>query len=217
MPRSVFTRRDSSACAASFGSMKDVRCMDKSYRVGMSRGRAAAVLRRKFDSTFSWVVTLAALGTTAYVLLNPFPGNGFGHQLEFIAIMAPLTWFMWMVGAHSVVKVYDSGVLVVNWFRRYWVPWADLASVEATREVTLVTTSGERIGVAVGAFSAASSLRGSRVQASIREAIERHRPVPAPADGGGVRKGFDLVPWHFAGMVAFLLVVAWLGLFLNGG
>lgn len=191
--------------------------MDKSYRVDMSRGRAAAVLRRKFDSTFSWVVMVAALGTTVYALLNPFPGTGFGNQLEFIAIMAPLMWFMWMVGAHAVVKVYDSGVLVVNWFRRYWVPWADLASVEATQEVTLVTTSGERIDVAIGAFSLASSLRGSQVQASIREAIERHRPASAPSGGGGVRKGFDLVPWHFAGMVAFLLLVAWLGFVLNSG
>ncbi|MDX8051683.1 PH domain-containing protein [Lentzea sp. BCCO 10_0798] len=182
----------------------------------MSRGRAAVVLRRKFDSTFSWIVTLGALGTSTYVLLNPFPGNGFGHQLEFIAIMAPLTWFMWMVGAHSVVEVHDSGVLVVNWFRRYWVPWADLASVEATRELTLVTTSGERINVAVGAFSAASSLRGNQVQARLREAIEQHRPHPVPTGGGGVRKSLDLVPWHFAGVVAFLLVVAWIGLWLNG-
>ncbi|MET9231583.1 PH domain-containing protein [Lentzea sp. NPDC003310] len=183
----------------------------------MTRGRAAVVLRRKFDSTFGWAVSLAAAGTTAYLLLNPLPGNDFGNQFELIAIMAPLTWFMWMVGAHAVVEVHGSGVLVVNWFRRYWVPWVDLASVEATKEVTLVTRSGERINAVVGAFSAASSLRGSRVQARIREAIEEHRPHPAPADEGGVRRGLDLAPWHLAGLLAFLLVVAWLGLWLNGG
>ncbi|MFD4669056.1 PH domain-containing protein [Lentzea sp. NPDC058450] len=180
----------------------------------MSRGRAAAVLRRKFDSAFGWTVSLAALVTSAYVLLNPFPGNGFGQQLEFVAIMAPLTWFMWMVGAHAVVEVHDSGVLVVNWFRRYWVPWASLASVEATREVTLVTTSGERINVTVGAFSAASTLRGNRIQAEIRETIERHRPSPPPEDSSGVRKQIDLAPWHFAGVVAVLVVSAQLGLWI---
>lgn len=173
------------------------------------------VLRRRFDSVLSWAVTLGMLGTTVYVLLNPFPGNGFAHQLEFIAIMAPLTWFMWMVGAHAAVKVYGSGVLVVNWFREYWVPWADLASVESAREVYLVTTAGERINVAAGAFSVASSLNGNRVQSRVREAIEQHRPDPAPADTGGVRKRFDLMLWPFAGVSGFLLVVGWIGLRIN--
>ena len=50
----------------------------------------------------------------------------------------------------------------------------------------------------------------------VREAIEQHRPHPVPTGGGGVRKNLDLVPWHFAGVVAFLLVVAWIGLWLNG-
>ncbi|MGI5507321.1 PH domain-containing protein [Lentzea sp. CA-135723] len=180
----------------------------------MRRGRAAVVLRRRFDSAFGWTVSLAALVTSAYVLLNPFPGNGFGQQLEFVAIMAPLIWFMWMVGAHAVVEVHDSGVLVVNWFRRYWVPWAALESVEATREVALVTTSGERINVTVGAFSAASTLRGNRVQAEIREAIERHRPSPAPEGPSVVHKRIDLAPLHFAAVVAILLAVALLGLWL---
>ncbi|WP_285632385.1 PH domain-containing protein [Lentzea sp. NBRC 102530] len=179
----------------------------------MGRGRVEAVLRRKFDNTFSWVVSVAALAVTAYVLLNPFPGNGFGEQAEFVAIMAPLIWFMWMVGAHAVVKVHESGVLVVNWFRAYWVPWASLATVEATREVTLVTTDGERINVVVGALSAASSLRGNRLQAEIREEIEKHRPA-APSGGGGVRKWVDLAPWHFLAVVTFLLMIGLVGLWL---
>ncbi|MFJ5986470.1 PH domain-containing protein [Lentzea sp. NPDC092896] len=176
----------------------------------MSRGRAAVVLRRKFDSVLSWTVTVGMLVTTVYVLLSPFPGNGFAQRLEFIAIIAPITWFVWMVGAHAAVKIYGSGVLVVNWFRAYWVPWADLASVESEREVHLVTTDGERINVAAGAFSVASSLNGSRVQHRIREEIERRRPDPVPAETG-VRRSFDLVLWQFAGVVGVLLVIAWIG------
>lgn len=179
--------------------------------VTQSRGTAKVVLRRRFDSAFGLLGSVGAVVATTYPLLNPFPDTSYMVQLEFILAMTPLTWFMWMVGPHPVVKVYDSGVLVVNWFRRYWVPWAELASVESTDEVNLVLVSGERIGVASGAFSVAASLRGNRLQDRIRDGVERNRPDRVPADSGGVVRSLDLCPWHFLALVGYLLVVAWFG------
>jgi hypothetical protein len=175
------------------------------------RGRAKVVLRRRFDSVFGRVVVTALLAFVSVVLLDPFPGSGFSDQLGFVAVMAAVLWLVWMVTAHPAVKVYESGVLVTNWFRRHWVPWAELSSVESADEVDLVLTSGEKIGVASGAFSVASSLRGNRAQDRIRDGIEHHRPDPAPTGSTGVRSGLDLLPWHFLGLVGYLLLIAWLG------
>ncbi len=168
------------------------------------------MLRRRFDSTFGWLVTVGGVGGTAYVLLNPLPGGGFAQQLELIAAMAPLIWFCWMVSAHPAVRVHETGVRVVNWFRAHWVPWTALREVEVTGEVNLVLTTGERVNVAVGAFSLASRLGGSRVQRRLSEDLERHRPAEPP-DGGVPGRRLDLCPWHFLGLVALLLVVAWVG------
>lgn len=175
-------------------------------------GKPIVVLRRRFDSAVSMFFCVAALVTTCYVLLRPWPGHGFGHQVEFIAFMAPLIWLMWMPGAHVAVKVYGSGVLVVNWFRRYWVPWTELASVESSGEVSILTRSGERIYVGSGASSLASSFLSNREQTRIGDGIVRSRPDPVPADESGVRKGFDLCLWQFGALVVLLLVVGWLGL-----
>jgi hypothetical protein len=172
--------------------------------------KAKAVLRRRSDSTFGRLVTVGGVAGTAYVLLNPFPGAGFAGQLEFIAVMAPLIWFCWMVSAHPAVRVYETGVRVVNWFRAYWVPWTALRETEVTGEVNLVLTTGERVNVAVGAFSLASRLGGSRVQRQLSEDLERHRPAEPP-DGGVPSSRLDLCPWHFLGLVAVLLVLAWAG------
>ncbi|WP_394616590.1 PH domain-containing protein [Lentzea sp. JNUCC 0626] len=177
----------------------------------LHRGRAAVVLRRRFDTAFGVLACAGLLAFLTYALLDPFPGKELGGQLELVAALAPTLWFVWMVTAHPVVKVYESGVLVVNWFRAYWVPWAELSSVEATDEVNLVLVSGEKVGVASGAFSIASSVRGNRVQDRIRDAVEAHRPDPVPVGGTGVRKSLDLCPWHFLALVAYLLLIAWLG------
>ncbi|ANZ38642.1 hypothetical protein BBK82_23840 [Lentzea guizhouensis] len=172
--------------------------------------KAKAVLRRRFDSVFGWVVAAGMTGGTALVLLNPLPGIGFVDQLELVAVMAPVVWFCWMVSAHPAVRVYESGVRVVNWFRAYWVPWSALREVEVTREVTLVLGTGERVRAAAGAFSIASALGGSRVQRQLREDLERHRPV-APPDGGVPSRRLDLRPWHLLGLAALLSLVAWAG------
>ncbi|WP_329792136.1 PH domain-containing protein [Lentzea sp. DG1S-22] len=179
----------------------------------MSRtpGKAKVVLRRRFDSTFSFLGVVGSVVATTCALLTPFPEHQFIDQLEFVAAMAPLTWFIWMVGAHPVVKVYESGVLVVNWFRRYWIPWSELASVESTDEVNLVLVSGERIGVASGASSVAGSLMGNRPQDRIRVAVENSRPHPVPLGSGGVVRRLDLCPRHFVALVGYLVIVAWSG------
>ena len=179
--------------------------------VTQSRGTAKVVLRRRFDSIFGLLCSVGAIVATTYALLTPFPDTQFTDQLEFILAMAPLSWLMWMVGPHPVVKVYESGVLVVNWFRKYWVPWAEIASVESTDEVNLVLVSGERIGVASGAFSMVSSLQGNRLQERLRDAVERNRPDPVPVGSEGVVRSLDLCPWHFLALVGYLLIVAWLG------
>lgn len=190
-----------------------VAVMEQSEKVvvTLSRGMMKVTLRRRFDSTFGLLCSVGAVVATTYALLTPFPATRFTDQLEFILAMAPLSWFIWMLGPHPVVKVYESGVLVVNWFHKYWVPWAEIASVESTDEVHLVLVSGERIGVASGAFSVASSLRGNRVQERFRDGVERNRPDPVPTGSGGVVKSLDLCPWHFLAYVGYLLVVAWLG------
>ncbi|XVV07617.1 PH domain-containing protein [Actinosynnema sp. CA-248983] len=160
---------------------------------------------------FGWILMAGVLAVGSYALLDPFPGSTFVDAFGVIAVTAPLIWMGWMVTVHPVVKIYEAGVLVVNWFRRYWVPWAELASVESTDEVNLVLASGERIGVASGAFSMASSLRGNRLQDRLRDGIEHHRPDPVPAASGGVVRSLDLCPWHFLALVGYLLVVAWFG------
>ncbi|MEU7477127.1 PH domain-containing protein [Lentzea sp. NPDC042327] len=172
--------------------------------------KARAVLRRRSDSAVGWSLAIGGTGGTAYVLLHPLPGAGFAQQTELVAVMAPLIWFCWMVFAHPAVRVHESGVRVVNWFRSYWVPWTALREVEVTREVVLVLTTGERVDVTAGAFSLASALGGSRVQHRMREEIERHRPAVPPA-GEVPGRRLDLCPWHFLGLVALLLVVAWAG------
>lgn len=131
--------------------------------------------------------------------------------------MTPLLWLMWMVGPHPVVKVYESGVLVVNWFRKYWVPWAEITSVDSTDEVDLVLVSGERIGVASDAFSVARSLRGNRLQDRFRDAVERNRPDLVSVDFGGTVRRLALCPRHFLALVGYLLIVGWSGPFDRAG
>jgi hypothetical protein len=47
---------------------------------------------------------------------------------------------------------YEQGVLVVvNWFRRYWVPWAELASVESTDVAVRPNVDIRIVPAAIGA------------------------------------------------------------------
>lgn len=176
-------------------------------------GKPIVVLRRRFDSAFGWLVSAGMVVMICVGLLSPWPGHGFVDQLDLPVALAPVIWVGWMATAHPAVKIYESDVLVVNWFHRYWVPWAELVSVESADEVNIVTRSGERVSVASGAASLASSLMGNKAQDRNRDAIEHARPDPAPVDGGGVRKGFDLCLWQFGVLVVFLLAVAWLGVY----
>ena len=109
-------------------------------------------------------------------------GGELADQLGFYFVMAIPTWLVWRAVVCSRIVVSTWGMIIVNWFKVYSVPWASVRTIAAGEELTVVLTDGREVRPSVGEGSLAGSLHGSPEQRALRERIETAR---AAAQHGG--------------------------------
>ncbi|WP_216205177.1 hypothetical protein [Amycolatopsis aidingensis] len=146
-----------------------------------SLGTRKATVRRWFEFGFGLVCTIF-IGFLVFggAINGPHARLPFGEYLAVLLIGSAGLWFIGAILTSKTV-LFERGVLVQNWFNRYWIPWSEVSSVEVDPAVALVLRDGSEIGVGVGGSSLWNALWGNRYQRRVRERIEQVRTA-APAD-----------------------------------
>ncbi|GAB3502626.1 hypothetical protein [Amycolatopsis cihanbeyliensis] len=171
-----------------------------------SWGTRKATVRRWFEFGFALVCTIL-IGVLVFggAINGPHAKLPFGEYLAVLLIGSAGLWFIGAVLTSKTV-LFERGLLVQNWFNRYWIPWPEVTAVEVDPAVALVLRDGSEIGVGVGGSSLWNALWGNRYQRGLRERIEQVRTVAPPDSSAGVAHARRL------GVVRFL---GWAGLFFG--
>lgn len=142
-------------------------------------GEVLTVVRRQGEVYLGWVVIGAAMiGLT--LCMPPFSQwLGFEPRLELTLMFVLAVWAVWHATVHPRIVVLTTGLLVVNWFVRHWIPWSAVKRLDVDNGLLIELDSGRTIRPASGGGSLGSAIRGHRVQRDMRRTIEQAR-IAAP-------------------------------------
>ena len=166
------------------------------------------VVRRRAEVIAGWaasaVLTLCALWLAAF----PPEGAMFPYMAQgFTAVWLGI-WVVWLAAAHPRLVVSTRGLDVVNWVRRYQIPWAAVERIDTTDHISLRLHDGTAVRPAVAAWSIVAVKHGNPVQKEMADRIERVRADGDPDDTEVTRT--HEVHWlPFVGLLLVLLVLAW--------
>lgn len=142
-----------------------------------------SVLRNTRQRWFTGAVIVLMIVLIAQgVFINSVDG-AMSDQLGYYVIMAFPTWLIWRAVYCSKVEVSTWGLVIVNWFRIYSVPWAAVRSIDAGDELSIVLNDGRVIRPAVGEASLVGAAHGSPAQRALRDRISALR-ASAQDDAG---------------------------------
>lgn len=134
-------------------------------------------------------------------------------QLGYYFVMAIPTWLVWRAVICSRIVITTQGLIIVNWFKIYSVPWASVRSIEAGEDLRVVLRDGGVVRPAIGEGSLAGSLHRSREQRALRERIENARVSAQQSDDAKATSRIDLyaklaVPVILLGALLVVLLTA---------
>lgn len=144
-------------------------------------GEVLTVVRRQGEVYLGWVVIGSAMiGLT--LCMPPFSRwPGFEPRLELTLMFVLAVWAVWHATVHPRIVVLTTGLLVVNWFVRHWIPWSAVKRLDVDNGLLIELDSGRTIRPASGGGSLGSAIRGHRVQRDMCRTIELARiAVPEP-------------------------------------
>ncbi|WP_309115896.1 PH domain-containing protein [Saccharothrix sp.] len=168
---------------------------------------STVILRRRAHVVAGVALTCVSLPVLVTLIWTGRARSTFEDTALLVFVQVSVIWLVSLV-AKSRIVLSDTGMTVVNWFRKYSVPWSAVHSVDAIPQVSIVLTSGRRIDCAVGGGSVIDNMRGNRRQRDMRSRIESFRG--AQAAGGPVREQWDLHLVKFSALLAVMLAYAWL-------
>ena len=106
-------------------------------------------------------------------------------------VMQLLAWVLWRLGAWPCVKLYSRGLLVVNYVRVWWIPWSEIKSVSAGKQLWICLTNERKVRAVAARESGFDFHDRHSVQRRMRERIEQIRWA-APLEKGNVVVRIDL-------------------------
>jgi hypothetical protein len=163
------------------------------------------MFRRPTVYVLSWAFIVVALGTAVLSLFTA--ASTLSDHLQVTVLLFLLSWFVLLVGVCPRVVVGDDGLLVVNWFVRWDIPWSALRSVVGLRSVVITLTDGREISPSVGSASVLNTLMRNVTQRRMLAAIEARRPATPDPAATPVRRRIDLLPVPFLIALAVSVVV----------
>ena len=169
------------------------------------------VIRNNRQRWFAIAVVLLMSALALEGVVHNAADGQLSDQLGYYFIMAIPTWLVWRAVACSRIVVTEFGLIVVNWFKVYSVPWAALDSIRAEEDLIIVLFGGRTIRPAVGSGSLAGAMHGSPEQRALRQRIERARLAAQPSREAVVVSRVDLyarlaVPVILVGAVIVTIV-----------
>jgi hypothetical protein len=155
-----------------------IRWVLRSEQVGMTASMESQVLSVIRNTRQRWFAVAVVLLMCFFIgdgVVENSNGGELADQLGFYFVMAIPTWLVWRAVVCSRIVVTTWGLIIVNWFRIYSVPWSSVRSIEAGEELTVVLADGREVRPAVGGGSLAGSLHGSPEQRALRDRIDSAR------------------------------------------
>lgn len=154
---------------------------------GIDYGEKYATIRRfDFATLFIWAMvvggglffTLGAVTSLARI-------SSVQDQIYFVLVAQIPLWAVWRAGAWPCVKLFSKGILIVNRFRVWWVPWVQIKSVDADGDLYIYLADGRKIGMAIASGRELEVLRSNARRSRLRARIE-HVRWSAPQEAGDV-------------------------------
>ena len=139
------------------------------------RGARLVVIRRWGEVISAWAVATCVVAGTLWVSLGAAHTNTLPNEIGGVAVFLTPTWVVWRMAGLTRIDIWESGVLVVNPIRLWWIPWEHVADISGGDELVIAISDGRKLKASSGGGSLAGSLRGNPVQRKMRETIENAR------------------------------------------
>jgi hypothetical protein len=164
-------------------------------------------LRRPTSYALSVVgVVIVALVALLIGFTEP-AASDLSDQIPQVVVVWLVGWLIWLVGVTPRIVVSDEGLLVVNWFVRWDIPWAALRSVRGGRALAITLIDGQEIKPPVAGGSMVSTLAKNPTQRRMLAAIEARRPAMPDITSTEVKRRIDVQPIPFLAVLVLLIVV----------
>lgn len=149
----------------------------------MRSGEVTAVIRRQGEVTILRIALFAVAGGAIWLTLFQPAAVEYSQLAQGLIVIWLCGWLIFLLTEIKTVITSD-GMEVTNLGVRYWVPFAAVSWVQSTDEIVLHLVRGQRLKLAVGAWSLASRVRGNPKQRelsdSINSAIRNAKAKPKP-------------------------------------
>lgn len=175
----------------------------------MRTDEVVTVIRRRGEMVASWVAFVGLTAFAGWLALFPPEGATFSYLAQALSCMWLGIWISWLPGAHPKLVVSTRGLDVVNWVRRYRIPWAAVERIETTDEISIRLRNGTVVRPAVAAWSIVATKHGNPAQRAMADRIEQVRAEGDSEDTEVIRT-FEVHWLPFAGLLLVLLLLAWL-------
>jgi hypothetical protein len=161
---------------------------------------------------FAW----ACLALFTYLFGLAAADIGGGGTFGVAVLIAAVSYFVWVLGCHSAVRMDGSGVIVDDVLIRYVIPWADLRRIEVAGGLVIEVRGGPYIRTMMFGGSLYGVVTRYRAQRKVaarmnaaRERIETSQPAPDPSARYARVIGFS--PWPPLAILAVMEAVAAVG------
>jgi hypothetical protein len=181
----------------------------------LTRSRHAAarpvVFRKPQLAAFAWFV-IAATGVMYAVAVFVVPANGAAFGVGIV--IWPILYVMWLIGAHSAIRMDFRGVTVDNVMVRHVIPWDELSEIGVRNGLFFRLRDGLTIGSTSYALSLGAALTGYRYTKRVAGRMQQTREqltatLPSrPAGPAGYSRRIALSPWPPLAILAVVETIA---------
>lgn len=153
----------------------------------MTRGNERKVKPRALRRKSLWI--LSTLGCCGLLALIPViwvagadQGDSTGDSLMVCSVLLGICWALIRIG-RSRVEIREGGLVLIDWWRREWVPWGAYTRVDIS-EGFVVVSRGEREHTLAGLGSSlveeSFERRGKGVLSRMKREIREARATASP-------------------------------------
>ena len=179
---------------------------------GHEHGRPVVFRNRPFF-VFAW----ACLALIAYLFGLAAASIGGGGTFGVAVGFAAVSYFVWVLGCHSAVRMDGSGMVLDDLLTRHVIPWAELRRIEVAGGLVIEVRGGPYIRMMMFGGSLYGVVTRYRAQRKVaarmnaaRERIEASQPAPDPS--ARYARAIRFSPWPPLAILAAMEAIAAIGL-----
>ena len=163
-----------------------------------------------------WWLSAAALLSAAAVIIvfSVVVFTNYNDSFFFgAAIFSLFSYFFWLLGWHSAVRMDQGGVIVDNLLIRHMIPWEELSEIKVGYGLVFLLRDGRKVGSIMYGGSVAGEVLGYRYTSRVADRMRAARQellagsAKPPASGEYAQRiGFS--PWPPLALLAPLEALA---------